>query len=177
MSALHLWAAAVIGRPKDPPGISFAFSRTLDRTFSGHPAWGGGNVNQGAMGNRRAEFVHEGDNWEMWQAIPFDGPAISGVLGACRVHLRNRGKSRGQNTLEEMPARIVLSAEGGDTADWAGLPWSFMRTTNPAQFVNVASGNSARKAVTYLADRANPGASPAAVGIAQGESFTITLHF
>ena len=151
---------------------SYSFSRTLDRSFSGHPAWGGGNVQQGAVGNRRADFEHDGSDWELWQVIPFDGPAVSGVLGACRLHLRNRTKGRGQNLLTEMPARVVLSG-----ADWTGLPWSFTRTTNPAQFVNVSSGNSARKSVTYIADRASVGASPAAVGIAQGESFTIELFF
>ena len=156
-----------------PSGDTYSFTRTLERTFSGHPAWGGGNVNNNPAGNRRADFVHEGANWELWQVIPFDGPAISGVLGACRVHLRNRDKNRGQNLLTDAPDRITLSG-----ADWTGLPWTFTRTTNGSQFTNVASGNAARKAVTYIADRTvSPGATPASVGIAQGETFTITLHF
>ena len=136
-------------------------------------------MNSNAAGNRRADFVHEGTNWEMWQIVPFDGPAIGGVLGACRLQLRNRDKSRGTNTLEEMPARVRLSG-----ADWTGLPWTFTRTTNGSQFTNVASGSSARKAVTYLPDRDVTGLTPAGVGIADptqagvdGESFTIDLFF
>ena len=160
-----------------PSGDVYTFARTLDRTFSGHPTWGGGNVNNGAVGNRRADFEHNGANWELWQVIPFDGPAISGQLGACRVHLRNRSKGRGQNQLAEMPDRLELSAGAGQTADWIGLPWAFTRTTSAAQFTNVAGGAAARKAVTYIPARVNPGASPAAVGIAQGESFTVALFF
>ena len=151
--------------------VSFAFSRTLDRTFSGHPAWGGGNV-----GNP-ANFVHNNEDWRMYQVIPFDGPAAGGVLGACRIHIRNRDKSRGQNMLDEMPTRLEISKGAGDTADWTGLPWTFTRTTDPAQFTNAGSGGAARKQVTYIADRASVGASPAAVGVAQGESFTVTLFF
>ena len=129
-------------------------------------------MNNNAVGNRRIDFVHEGTNWELWQILPFDGPAVGGVLGACRCQFRNRDKSRGTNTLEEMPSRVRLSG-----ADWTGLPWSFTRTANGAQFTNVGSGNAARKAVTYIADRASVGASPAAVGIAQGEAFTIEMFF
>lgn len=169
--SLMLWAQAVFKKAAAPSGYSF--TRTLERTFSGHPAWGGGNVNNNAVGNRRADFVHEGVNWEMWQIVPFDGPAVGGVHGACRVQFRNRDKNRGTNTLEEMPSRITLSG-----ADWTGLPWTFTRTTNSGQFTNVASGSSARKAVTYIADRVvAAGDTPASVGIAQGESFTIDIYF
>ena len=169
--SLMLWAQAVLRKASATP--SYSFMRTLERAFSGHPAWGGGNVNNNAAGNRRADFVHEGTNWEMWQVVPFDGAVLGGVHGACLVQLRNRDKSRGTNTLEEMPSRIRLSG-----SDWTGLPWTFTRTTNPAQFTNVASGSSARKAVRYIADRAvDPAATPANVGIAQGESFTIELYF
>ena len=168
--SLLLWAQAVLRKAAGPP--SYSFTRTLERAFSGFPAWGGGNVNDNAAGNRRIDFVHEGTNWELWQIVPFDGPAIGGVLGACRLQFRNRDKSRGTNTLEEMPSRVTLSG-----ADWTGLPWTFTRTTSGSQFTNVGSGNSARKAVTYIADRASVGASPAAVGIAQGESFTIEIAF
>ena len=163
---LILWAQSQFRQAE--AATSYTFTRTLDRTFSGHPAWGGGNVGSG-----RADFVHEGTNWELWQVVPFDGAPIGGAQGACRVQLRNRDKSRGQNTLEEMPARITLSG-----ADWTGLPWTFTRTTNSGQFTNVGSNQSARKAVTYIADRTVSGsANPASVGIAQGESFTITLTF
>ena len=181
--SLLLWAGNVLKRkgpaPPPPPVPSYAFSRALDRTFSGHPVWGGGNVNNSGSGNRRrADFEHDGQMFEIWQVIPFDGPAIGGVLGACTIQIRNRSKNRGQNTLEEMPTRITLSAEGGDTADWTGLPWSFTRGTGgAARFGNVSSGNSARVRVQYLADRPSVGASPAAVGIAQGESFTFTAFF
>ena len=164
--SLLLWAQSVLHRRTSAPPLRFM--RTLERTFSGHPAWGGGNVNNNAVGNRRIDFVHEGTNWELWQIVPFDGPAIGGVLGACRLQLRNRGT----NTLAETPARVTLSG-----ADWIGLPWTFTRTTNESQFMNVASGDSARKAVTYIADRSSIGANPSVVGIAQGESFTIELFF
>ena len=179
--SLLLFANAVIGRSRAAaPAADATFTRTIERAFSGHPAWGGGNVNNNAVGNRRADFVHEGTNWEMWQIVPFDGTAIGGVHGACRVQLRNRDKSRGTNTLEEMPARVRLSG-----ADWTGLPWTFTRTTAAAQFTNVASGSGARKAVTYIADRVvAAGDTPASVGIADptqpgvdGESFTIDLFF
>ena len=176
--SLLLFANAVIGRSRREAG--YAFTRTIERAFSGHPAWGGGNVNNNPVGNRRIDFVHEGVNWEVWQILPFDGPAVGGVLGACRVQLRNRDKSRGQNTLAEMPAKVTLSG-----ADWSGLPWTFTRTSAAAQFTNVGSGQGARKAVTYIADRViSAGATPASVGIADptqpgqdGESFTIRLEF
>ena len=173
--SLLIWAQAVMAAAGPAPGPEpdFTFTRTLERTFSGHPAWGGGNVNNNAAGNRRADFVHEGTNWEMWQIVPFDGAPIGGVHGACRIQFRNRDVGRGQNTLEMMPSRIALRG-----ADWDGLPWTFTRTTNPAQFTNVAGDNSARKAVTYIADRAvAAGDTPASVGIAQGEEFTIDLYF
>ena len=177
--SLLVVAQAVIASQRAAPAADASFTRTIERAFSGHPAWGGGNVNNNAVGNRRADFVHEGTNWEMWQIVPFDGPAVGGVLGACRVQFRNRDKNRGSNTLEEMPARIRLSG-----ADWTGLPWTFTRTAAAAQFTNVGSGNAARKAVTYLADRDVTGLTPAGVGIAdptqsgvQGESFTIDLFF
>ena len=149
------------------------FTRTLERSFSGFPAWGGGNVNNNAVGNRRADFVQDGVNWELWQIVPFDGVVIGGVHGACRLQLRNRDVSRGANTLEMMPTRVELSG-----ADWRGLPWTFMRTPNDSEFTNVASGQSARKAVSYHADRSiASNVTPASLGIAEGESFTITLHF
>ena len=155
------------------PAPQHRFTRSLERTFSGHPAWGGGNVQNNPAGNQRIDFVNDGTNWECWQIVPFDGPAISGVHGACMMQLRNRDKGRGSNTLEEMPSRVTLSG-----ADWTGLPWTFTRTTNPAQFTNVAGGSSARKAVRYIADRTvAAGATAASLGIAQGESFTIEIFF
>ena len=170
--SLLLWAQAVMKRKAAAPP-SYRFTRSLERAFSGHPAWGGGNVNNNPAGNRRINFIHEGTNWELWQIVPFDGPAIGGVHGACMLQLRNRDKNRGSNTLAEMPARVTLSG-----ADWTGLPWTFTRTTNPAQFTNVASGSGARKAVRYIADRVvAAGDTPASVGIAQGESFTVELFF
>ena len=180
--SLLLFASAVIGRARAAAPPSYAFSRRTERTFSGIGVWGGGNVQNNPAGNRRIDFVHEGTNWELWQIVPFDAPVIGGVLGACRLQLRNRDKNRGQNRLEEMPSRITLSKGAGDTADWTGLPWSFTRTTVSSQFTNVASGNSGRKAVTYIADRDVTGLTAAGVGIdaataQSGESFTITLYF
>lgn len=172
ITSIHIGETEIFGSAP-----TYEFTRTLDRTFTGggvsFPTWGGGNVNNNAAGNRRADFVHGGMDWEMWQVVPFDGPGIGGTLGAARVQLRNRDVGRGANTLEMMPTKITLSG-----ADWTGLPWTFTRTTNAADFDNVASGNSARKAVTYVADRTIASdATPAGVGIAQGESFTITLEF
>lgn len=178
--SLLIWAAAALkspGRsavPPEPTGDNYVAMRTLDRAFSGHPAWGGGNVGAAAF-----DYEHDGARFRVWQIIPFDGPAIQGVLGACRIHIRNRDVNRGQNTLEMMPDRITLS-----DADWTGLPWTFTRTTNPAQFVNVASGNAARKAVTYIADRTiTVGTTAGSLGIdapasgQPGDTFTATFHY
>lgn len=143
-------------------------TRTLDRTFGGgFPAWGGGNV-----GARAFNFEHKGERWRLYQVIPWDGPAIGGVNGNARIHIRNLDKNRGQNLLAEMPTSLRLSG-----ADWTGLPWTFTRTTASSGFTNAGSGNTARKAVVYTADRANVGSSPADVGIAQGEEFTVELIF
>ena len=157
----------------------YRFTRKTERAFSGIAAWGGGNVNNNAVGNRRIDFVHEGTNWECWQIIPFDAVVLGGVHGACRLQLRNRDKGRGQNLLSEMPSRVRLSG-----ADWTGLPWSFTRTVNSSEFQNVGSGNAARVAVSYHADRDVTGLTPSGVGIANpaqagvdGESFTIELFF
>ena len=160
---------------QDPPGIFFQTTKTIDRAFSGHPAWGGGNVGSDAF-----DFMHLGERWRLYQVIPFDGPAIQGVLGNARIHIRNRDKGRGQNTLAEMPTKLTLSG-----ADWTGLPWTFTRTTSNAGFSNAGSGNTARKSVVYTADRNIPaGTTAASLGIADptqpgqsGESFTIRLDF
>ena len=168
---LLAWASNVLKR-RARAVPSFSFARTLDRTFSGqYPAWGGGNASD------PADFVHNGARFRVYQVIPFRGPAIGGTLGDASIHIRNRDKSRGQNTLEEMPTRLVLFAAAGQTADWMGLPWSFTRTTSGAGFTNAGSGGAARKNVIYVPDRAQVGASPAAVGIAQGETFMFTLYF
>lgn len=173
MSNINLWARAALRlKAGSAPVVpSYSFSRTLNRTFSGHPTWGGGNVSD------PANFVHNGDSWRLYQVIPFSGPAIGGVLGDCRIHLRDRSIGRGQNTLESFPTRLEISKGADDTADWTGLPWTFTRTTSQSRFMNAGSGGQARKQVGYVADRPSPGASPAAVGIAQGESFTVTLFF
>lgn len=159
-------------QPSGPAPTIYSATRTLDRSFSGFPVWGGGNVNNNPAGNRRFDYEHGGQSFEVWQIIPFDGPAIGGTLGNAKIQLRNRDRNRGTNMLSEAPDSIRISG-----ADWTGLPWTFTRTTNESQFTNVASGNSARKAVVYVADRASVGASPSAVGIAEGESFTIDLIY
>ena len=147
--------------------ISYSIDRTLDRTFTDTPASGGGNVPPDT-------FTHEGNTWQLWQAIPFLGNAVSSTnRGRCRVHLRNRGVSRNAMTLESMPTRIVISGN-----DWDGLPWEFTRPTSTATFSSPGGGNSARRSLDYIPVRTiAAGDTPASVGIAQGESFTITLHF
>ena len=70
-----------------------------------------------------------------------------------------------------MPARITVARAG-----WTGSPWEFTRPTANNKFSNVASGNSARKAIDYEPVRV-VGANPAAEGIVQGQEFTVTLHF
>ena len=157
------------------PAVTFyRADRTIDRSFSGFPAWGGGNVTD------PFNFVHDGANFRLYQVIPFIGGAIGGRNGDMSIHIRNRDKSRGNNTLEEMPTRIRLA-----TADWTGLPWVFTRTTEAAEFTNAGSGGNARKNVIYKRDIDNRSSlTPALVGIADpaqsgvdGESFTIELFF
>lgn len=144
-----------------PPGITF--TRTLDRTFTDTPASGGGNVEP-------ERFMHEGANWELWQVVPFLGSGVGPTtVGDCRVQLRNRDKTRGQNELEDMPDDVIVAQDS-----WTGSPWRFTRPTANNKFSNVASGNSARKAIDYEPER-TPGANPTAEGIAQGQTFTITL--
>ena len=166
--SLLFWAQAGLKKAaSSQPAPDFEFTRALNRTFSGHPTWGGGNVSD------PFNFVYNGTRFRIYQVIPFGGPAIGAVYGCCRIHIRNLDKNRGQNTLEEMPAKLVLS-----DADWTGLPWSFTRTTQASQFTNAGSGGSARKQLTYLADRVlAAGLTPAGLGIAQGESFKVSIFF
>ena len=157
-----------------PAGDSYAIAMTIDRTWgsgaAATPGAGGGNV-------QPKTFTHDSENWELWQVVPFLGSAVGGsTLGDCRIQLRNRDENRGSMQLADMPDRIVLSAESGQTADWTGLPWTFNRPSANSKFSNVGSGNSARKGIDYEPVHAI-GASPTAVGIAQGETFTITLHW
>ena len=171
--SLLLWANAVFKR-KAAVAAGITLARTLDRTWgSGAGATfgsGGGNV-------AAQEFVNDGTNWELWQVVPFLGSAVSPPsVGDCRIQLRNRDKSRGQNLLTEMPSQIRLFAGSGDTADWTGLPWVFNRPTAANKFTNVGSGNGARKGIDYEPVH-TIGANPGAVGIAQGESFRIALIF
>ena len=151
-------------------GDSYSLDRTLDRTWGSGagatPGSGGGNV-------PAQTFEHEGDTWELWQVVPFLGSSVGPPsVGDCRVQLRDRSVGRGQNLLENMPDRIVLSGDA-----FTGLPWTFTRPTAANKFTNVGSGGSARKGIDYEPSGRTPGANPAADGIAQGESFTITLHF
>ena len=151
------------------PAAGIELTRTLDRTFGAGggatPASGGGNVEP-------TRFMQDGANWELWQVIPFNGSGISPPeVGDCRLHLRNRDESRGQNTLDEMPARIILKQDS-----WTDSPWEFTRPmlAQNSKFFNVGSGNSARKGIDYNPVR-TPGTNAAAEGIAQGQEFTIIL--
>lgn len=150
---------------------SFSFARTLDRTWTDTPGSGGGNVEPDT-------FEYEGENWELWQVVPFLGSSVGPInIGDCRVQLRNRSINRGQMELEDMPSRVILSSVGDQTADWTNLPWEFNRPSANNKFSNVGSGNSARKGIDYEPVRDISGATPTSLGIAQGEIFTATLIF
>ena len=164
--------AAFSARRAAPPVLPDAtIALTLDRTFTDTPAAGGGNVSP-------ETFVYEGDNWQLWQVVPFLGAAVGPrQVGDCRVQLRDRSIGRGAMQLADMPARIRLSAAAGQTADWTGLPWEFTRPTDAAKFSNSGSGNNARKSIDYEPARDVAGQTPAGVGIAQGETFTVELFW
>lgn len=148
-----------------PSGVSYEFTRTLDRTFTDTPASGGGNVEP-------QTFTHEGDAWELWQVVPYLGSGVGPQsVGDCRIQLRNRSISRGAMELADMPDRVVLVQN-----TWNKSPWEFTRPTANNKFSNVATGNSARRAIDYEPVR-TPGANPTAEGVAQGETFTITLYW
>lgn len=150
---------------------TFAMSRTLDRTFGDTPASGGGNVDP-------QTFTYQEQDWELWQVIPFLGSGVGPPgVGDCRVQLRNRSIGRGQMELADMPARVILTSEGGQTADWPGLPWAFTRPTAGNKYTSPGSGQSARRAIDYEPARTIGSATPASLGINQGETFTITLVF
>ena len=69
--------------------VGYEFTRTLDRTFTDSPASGGGNVEP-------QTFTHEGENWELWQVVPYLGTGVGPIsTGDCRIQLRNRSISRG----------------------------------------------------------------------------------
>lgn len=140
-------------------------SRTLDRTWGQTIGSGGGNVEPD-------RFVYEGNNWEVWQVVPYLAGVGERQRGDCRVHFRNRDVNRGAMQLTDLPARIVLSG-----ADWTGLPWEFTRPTANNKFTNVGSGNSARKGADYERDIPDRSITPASLGIAQGETFTLEIFW
>lgn len=151
-----------------PVGITI--SRTLDRSFGtggSTPASGGGNVSPDT-------FVNDGTNWELWQVIPYLGAGVVGSddFGDCRVQLRNRDKGVGQSTLAEMPRQVILTMD-----NWSGSPWTFNRPTSNAKFSTAGNNNANRRRVIDYEPARTPGANAAAEGIAQGQSFTVTLIF
>lgn len=155
--------------PQTPAGDSYTFQRTLDRTWgsgpNATPGSGGGNVDP-------QRFTHNGNAWELWQVVPYLGSTVGPTtVGDCRIQLRNRDVSRGQNQLTDMPDRIELIRTG-----WVGSPWAFTRPTANNKFTNVGSGNSARKGIDYEPSR-TVGANPQAEGIAQGQDFTVILYW
>ena len=166
--SLLLWAANAL---KAAAASGFSLARTLDRTFTDTPASGGGNVTPDT-------FEHDGDTWQVWQVVPFIGSAVSSSgVGRCRVHLRNTAVSRAAMLLADMPSRIVISAEGAQTADWAGLPWEFTRPTTGATFTSPGSGNAARRSLDYNPVRNVSGLTPAGASVTEGETFTVTFYF
>ena len=160
-------SATLEGATAEPP--SYTLSRTLDRTFTDTPASGGGNVDP-------QTFVHDGDTWQVWQVIPYLGSGVSPPsVGDCRIHLRDTSIDRDSMQLADMPPSVVISA-GAGTADWTSLPWTFTRPTAASKFTSPGSGDAARRGIDYEPERAI-GASPAAEGIAQGETFDVTITF
>ena len=150
-------------------GDVYTFTRTLDRTWgsgaAATPGSGGGNVTA-------QTFEHEDEDWELWQVVPYLGTGVNPPgVGDCRIQLRNRDINRGSMQLADMPDRVVITRDG-----WANSPWTFNRPTANNKFTNVASGNSARKGIDYEPVR-TVGANPAAEGIAQGQTFTVALHW
>ena len=168
MSSLLLWAQAALKAAAMAGGPQFTINVELDRTFSGDtPAAGPRSPSAGVF--NPWTFTHEGNSWELWQAIPFLGSAVSGNVGYCRIQLRNRAVLRNAMQLSDMPTRIVISGQ-----DWSDLPWEF---TRPASGLGSPGGEpNARRSLDYVPAR-TPGANAAAEGIAQGESFDITMFF
>ena len=151
-------------------GDSYSIDRTLDRSFGTTPASGGGNVEPDT-------FTYDGDTWQLWQVVPFIGSNVGSNVGDCRIQLRDTSIGRGQNLLVNMPDRIRISKRDSDATDpFIGLPWNFTRPTSNSKFSSPGSGNNARRAIDYEPIH-TPASSPANAGIAQGESFTITLFF
>lgn len=168
--SLLLWAQAVMkaAAAAVSGATSFTINVTLDRTFSGDtPAAGPRSPSPGTF--NPWTFTYQGDSWELWQAIPFLGTAVSSSVGYCRIQLRNRAVLRNAMQLTDMPDRVVLS-----NADWAELPWEF---TRPSSGLGSPGGEpNARRSLDYIPTR-TPGAAASAEGIAQGETFDITLHW
>ena len=171
--SLLLWATQAI-QAAAPPGIErYVIARTLDRTFAGDtPASGGGNVPPDV-------FMRGDDTWQLYQVVPFLGVGVSPrTIGDCRIHIRDRSISRNQMELADMPDRVILSAAAGQTADWTDLPWIFTRPTANNKFTSPGSGSSARRSVDYEPERSIAGGvNASSLGIAQGETFTITLEW
>ena len=154
-----------------PPTTSYTIARTLDRTFVDTPASGGGNISPDT-------FTHNGQSWEVWQVVPYLGSGVSPVQrGDARVHIRNRNVRRNDMELSDLPERITIFAAAGQTADWVQLPWNFTRPTNTAKFSRPGGGNSARVSADYEPAGRTPLANASVSGIAQGETFSITLFF
>ena len=162
--SMRRWYFAVSRSVEETPsGFSYHFDMTLDRTFGDTPAARGGNLSP-------LTFTHGGNNWELWQCVPFLGPGVGPQsVGDCRVQLRNRDKGRGQNTLDEMPDRAVIN-----TDNFIGTPWEFTRPTAGNKFTSPGSGNNARRAIDYEPVH-TPAANPAAAGVVQPETFTLTI--
>lgn len=156
------------------PVTSYSIRRTLDRTFSSDtPASGGGDVTPDT-------FARNGATWQLWQVVPYLGVGVAPpTRGDARIHIRDTSVSRNQNLLANMPTRIVLSKGAGDSADWVGLPWTFTRpgSSQTSKFTSPGSGDAARRGIDYEPSGRTPLANAGASGIAQGETFTITLHF
>ena len=145
---------------------SFTITRNLDRSFSDTPASGGGNVTPDT-------FLYKGQSWEVWQVIPFLGTNVfPPTVGDCRVHLRNRAISRDAMQLGDMPRQVVVKRDG-----WVQSPWTFTRPTSESKFTSPGTGDDvARRSIDYEPVRSVL-ANPTASGIAQGQTFTITIEF
>ena len=150
---------------------SYTLTLTLDRTFTDTPAAG---PNIGA----HPTFVHDGKTWEVWQVIPFLGPAIGGTtLGDLRFQTRIMGEAASTLALTDMPATITVANDR-----WTGSPWTFTRPTAAAKFGTSGSSDAVRRRAEYEPSGRTPSGTPAQSGVVQqistvNQTFTATFTF
>ena len=139
----------------------YSLDMTLDRTFPGGTPAAGPNVGS------QPTFVHDGDTYQIWQVIPNINPAtVAGAGGRCRLQATIIGQAAQTVELSDFPDELELSHSG-----WTGSPWRFAR---PTSGITTAGGN--RRVVDYTPVGRTP-STPAADGVAQGQTFTAKFIF